>query len=98
MLRRLWSSIGGCEINNPGHSARRRPPMQLFGKLFCSWIQFVYHTFDRIVINGYLDFFRAESHVVVFFQQVRGEPIISKAVLRQRTAEYVRWIEAYAKK
>ena len=70
--------------------------MQLFRKLFSSWIQFVYHSFDRVVINGYLDFFRTESHVVVFFQQVRGEPVITKAVLRQRTAEYVRWIESYA--
>jgi hypothetical protein len=72
--------------------------MQLFCKLFSAWIQFVYHTFDRIVINGYLDFFRAESHVVVFFQQVRKESVITKAVLRQRTAEYVRWIESYARR
>jgi hypothetical protein len=72
--------------------------MQLFRKLFSSWIQFVYHTFDRVVINGYLDFFRAESHVVVFFQQLLQEPVITKAVLRRRTAEYVRWIEAYARK
>src|SRR6266404_3083 len=70
--------------------------MQLFRKLFSSWIQFVCHTFDRVVINGYLDFFRTESHVVVLFQQVRGEHVITKAVLRQRTAEYVRWIETYA--
>ena len=48
--------------------------MQLFVKLFCSWIQFVYHTFDRVVINGYLDFFRAESQVVEFFHHVLKEP------------------------
>lgn len=71
--------------------------MQFFIKLFSAWVQFVYHTFDRIVINGYLDFFRTESNVVVFFQQVRKEPVITKAVLRQRTAEYVRWIESYAR-
>jgi len=71
--------------------------MQLLTKLFSCWIQFVYHTFDRIVVNGYLDFFRAESHVVVFFQQVRKEPVITKAVLRQRTAQYVRWVEGYAR-
>src|SRR5919109_3210389 len=71
--------------------------MQLLVKLFSSWIQFVYHTFDRIVINGYLDFFRTESHVVVFFQQVRQHPVITKAVLRQPTADYVRWIEGYAR-
>lgn len=72
--------------------------MHLLIKLFSSWIQFVYHTFDRIVVNGYLDFFRVESQVVFFFQQVRKEPVISKAVLRQRTAEYVRWIQAYAQR
>jgi hypothetical protein len=71
--------------------------MQLLLKLFSSWVQFVYHTFDRIVINGYLDFFRTESHVVVFFQQVLQEPVITKAVLRRRTADYVRWIEGYAR-
>ena len=48
--------------------------MQLFVKLFSSWIQFVYHTFDRVVINGYLDFFRAEGHVVEFFHKVVKEP------------------------
>lgn len=72
--------------------------MQLFRKLFSSWIQFVYHTFDRVVINGYLDFFRAESHVVVFFKEVLHEPVITKKVLRRRTAEYVQWIKAYAGK
>lgn len=71
--------------------------MQQLTKLFSCWIQFVYHTFDRIVVNGYLDFFRAESHVVFFFHQVRKEPVITKAVLRQRTAQYVRWIEGYAR-
>lgn len=28
--------------------------MQLVIKLFSSWMEFVYHTFDRVVINGYL--------------------------------------------
>lgn len=71
--------------------------MPLFVKLFSSWIQFVYHTFDRVVINGYLDFFRAEGHVVEFFHHVVKEPVITKAVLRARTAHYVKWIEAYAR-
>ena len=71
--------------------------MQLFRKLFSRWIQFVYHCFDRVVINGYLDFFRAEHHVVYFFHDVLKEPVITKTVLRRRTADYVRWIEAYAR-
>jgi len=70
--------------------------MQLFIKLFSSWIQFVYHCFDRVVLNGYLDFFRPEAHVVEFFHHVLHEPVITKAVLRRRTADYVRWVEAYA--
>ncbi len=72
--------------------------MQLFIKLFSSWIQFVYHAFDRVVINGYLDFFRFEANVVHFFHTVLQEPIITKAVLRRRTADYVAWIQAYARK
>ena len=71
--------------------------MHLFLKLFGPWIQFIYHTFDRMVINGYLDFFRAEAHVVEFFHRVVKEPIITKAVLRRRTADYVQWIQAYAR-
>jgi hypothetical protein len=71
--------------------------MHSFVKLFSSWIQFVYHSFDRVVINGYLDFFRAEHHVVHFFHNVLKEPVITKAVLRRRTNDYVRWIEAYAR-
>lgn len=71
--------------------------MHFFLKLFSPWIQFVYHCFDRIVINGYLDFFRAEHHVVHFFHNVLQEPVITKAVLRRRTNDYVRWIEAYAR-
>ena len=66
--------------------------MHLFLKLFGPWIQFIYHTFDRVVINGYLDFFRAEAHVVEFFHQVVKEPIITKAVLRRRTPDYYFYI------
>jgi len=71
--------------------------MHFFVKLFSPWIQFVYHCFDRVVITGYLDFFRAEHHVVHFFHNVLKEPVITKAVLRRRTNDYVRWIEAYAR-
>jgi len=71
--------------------------MRFFTKLFSPWIQFVYHCFDRIVITGYLDFFRPEHHVVHFFRNVLKEPIITKEVLRRRTAHYVRWVEGYAR-
>jgi DNA-binding transcriptional ArsR family regulator len=50
------------------------------------------------VITGYLDFFRAEHHVVHFFHNVLKDPVITKIVLRRRTNDYVHWIEAYARK
>ncbi len=34
--------------------------MQLFLKLFAPHLQWFYHCFDRIVINGYLSFFTRE--------------------------------------
>jgi hypothetical protein len=71
--------------------------MQLFLKLFSCWIQFFYHTFDRIVINGYLDYLRHEANVVHFFRDILKKPVLSKAVLRERTAHYVKWIEAFAR-
>jgi len=33
----------------------RGGPMEIFTKLFGSLLVFVYHCFDRIVINGYLN-------------------------------------------
>jgi hypothetical protein len=59
-------------------------------------VQFVYHTFDRVVINGYLDHFKLEGNVVQFFHKVKNRPIITKQVLRERTAQYVRWVQSYA--
>jgi hypothetical protein len=70
--------------------------MQSLIKLFSTWIQFVYHTFDRVVINGYLDYFKEESNVVHYFHHVRKQPVITKEVLRERTAHYVRWVKSYA--
>lgn len=70
--------------------------MQFLIKLFSAYVQFVYHTFDRVVINGYLDYFKLEGNVVEFFHQVKNRPIITKQVLRERTAQYVRWVQSYA--
>jgi hypothetical protein len=70
--------------------------MHLLIKLFFSYVQFVYHTFDRVVINGYLDHFKLEGNVVEFFHKVKNRPIITKQVLRERTAQYVRWVQSYA--
>jgi hypothetical protein len=72
--------------------------MQLFLKLFQPFLQWVYHCFDRIVINSYLSFLTRENNVVYFFRQVRGEPVITKELLTQRTQEYRDWLECYALK
>ena len=59
--------------------------MELFEKLFGKLLLFVYHCFDRIVINGYLSGLSRPEQVVHFFRQVIGVPILSKEVLAQRT-------------
>ena len=72
--------------------------MQLFLKLFEPFLQWFYHCFDRIVINGYLSFLTREANVVYFFRDVRGEPLITKELLRQRTDQYQNWVQNYAAK
>jgi hypothetical protein len=71
--------------------------MELFAKLFSSLLVFVYHCFDRIVIHGYLSGLSRPEQVVYFFQQVIGNPVVSKEVLSQRTDDYRNWVEAYAR-
>src|SRR5258707_5515359 len=70
--------------------------MELFEKLFGELLLFVYHCFDRIVINGYLSGLSRPEQVVHFFRQVIGVPIVSKEVLAQRTLDYQNWVEAFA--
>jgi hypothetical protein len=41
-------------------------PMETFTKLFGSLLLFVYHCFDRIVINGYLSNLSRPEQVVYF--------------------------------
>jgi hypothetical protein len=72
--------------------------MENFLRLFDKALLFVYHCFDRLVINGYLiGLFRPEQ-VSYFFRNVAGVPCITKEVLSRRTADYVHWVEAYARK
>jgi len=70
--------------------------METFTKLFGSLLVFVYHCFDRIVINGYLSGLSRPEQVVYFFRDVVGVPVIDKTVLSQRTDVYRNWVEAYA--
>ncbi|MCI0420623.1 MAG: hypothetical protein L0312_15590 [Acidobacteria bacterium] len=62
--------------------------METFTKLFGSLLVFVYHCFDRIVINGYLSGLSRPEQVVYFFRDVAGIPVIDKAVLSRRTEVY----------
>ena len=71
--------------------------MELFLELFGDLLDFVYHCFDRIVINGYLSGLSRPEQVVYFFRQVLGIPAVNKEVLRQRTDDYRSRVEAYAR-
>src|SRR5438477_9770684 len=66
-------------------------PMERFTKLFGGLLLFVYHCFDRIVINGYLSGLSRPEQVVYFFRNVVGVAVIDKAVLSQRTEVYRNW-------
>jgi hypothetical protein len=71
--------------------------MELFRKLFGNLLVFVYHCFDRIVILGYLPLLTRPEHIVYFFRQIHQVPVLTKEVLRKRTDDYRRWVEAYAR-
>jgi ketosteroid isomerase-like protein len=45
----------------------RRGPMETFARLFGRLLTFVYHCFDRIVIQGYLPLMTRPEHIVYFF-------------------------------
>ena len=61
--------------------------MELFSRLFGSWLLFVYHCFDRVVLSGYLMGLQRPGQVVYRLQQVLGIEAITKEVLSRRTAE-----------
>jgi hypothetical protein len=71
--------------------------METFTKLFERFLVFVYHCFDRIVIQGYLPLLSRPEHVVHFFRDVHGLYPITPQVLAKRTPEYRAWVEAYAR-
>ena len=55
--------------------------METFCKLFGSLLAFVYHCFDRIVIQGYLPLLTRPEHIVHFFRDVHGIYPITKQAL-----------------
>jgi hypothetical protein len=71
--------------------------MQLFLKLFEPYLQWVYHCFDRIVINGHLLGLLRESQIVYFFRDVGRHPKLTKELLRQRSQQYQNWVDHFAR-
>jgi hypothetical protein len=60
----------------------------LFRRLCGSLLLFVYHCFDRVVINGHLSGLSRPENVVYFFRDVLGIRAITKEVLSARTRDY----------
>jgi hypothetical protein len=71
--------------------------METFVKLFGSLLAFVYHCFDRLVIQGYLPLLAREAHIVYWFRQVQGVYPVTREALKKRTEEYRNWVGAYAR-
>jgi len=70
--------------------------METLLQIFAPMLIFVYHCFDRIVINGYLSMLSRPENVVYFFKQVVGVASITKEVLSARTNQYHNWVESFA--
>jgi len=72
--------------------------METFRKLFANLLVFVYHCFDRVVIQGYLPLLTRPENIVHFFRDAQGIYPITKEVLRQKTKDYQEWVQDYARK
>ncbi len=72
--------------------------MELFSKLLGSLLLFVYHCFDRLVILGYLPLLTRPENIVYFFRDIHHLSPITQEVLRQRTQDYHRWVESFARR
>jgi hypothetical protein len=71
--------------------------MESFIKLFGSLLALVYHCFDRIVILGHIPLLTRPENIVHFFRDVHQSGAITKEVLRRRTDDYNRWVDAFAR-
>src|SRR2546423_14873365 len=63
----------------------RRRPMETWNSVFGKLMAFVYHCFDRIVIQGYLPLLSRPAHIVHFFRDVHGIYPITPQALAKRT-------------
>jgi hypothetical protein len=88
----------GCSDNGfvDNQEPKEEQPMEILMQIFAPMIVFVYHCFDRIVINGYISMLSRPENVVYFFQNVLGQSCITKEILGSRTKHYNQWVEAYA--
>src|SRR4030095_1959964 len=71
--------------------------METFAKLFERFLVFVYHCFDRIVIQGYLPLLTRPEHIVHFFRDLHGVYPITTDALAKPTQENQQWVEAFAR-
>jgi len=71
--------------------------METFRKLLASLLVFIYHCFDRVVIQGYVPLLTRPEHIVYFFRDGHGIYPLTKQALRQRTQDYQNSVEAYAR-
>ena len=69
--------------------------MEKLARLFGRSIRFAYHCFDRIMIRGYLSALSRPENIVYFFRTIKQVECISKETLRQRTDQYLSWVNAY---
>ena len=71
--------------------------MEKLTRLFGRSIRFAYHCFDRIVIRGYLSTLSRPENIEYFFRTIKQVECISKETLRQRTDQYLSWVNAYTR-
>jgi hypothetical protein len=61
--------------------------METFRQRFGRLLAFVYHCFDRIVIQGYLPLWTRPEPIVHFFRDGHGIDPITKPALAKRTRQ-----------
>ena len=71
--------------------------MEKLTRLFGRSIRFAYRCFDRIVIRGYLSTLSRPENIEYFFRTIKQVECIGKETLRQRTDQYLSWVDAYTK-
>ena len=71
--------------------------MEALIQIFSPMFVFIYHCFDRIVINGYISMLSRPENVVHFFHNILKVPCITKEILALRTKQYNTWVESFAR-